>query len=311
MLMTTRGPDESVMQLDAEAIAEYHDRGFTCVGQIATPEELELLRTVFDRLFAERAGRNEGAYYDMLGHDSDESPPSSPEIIGPINYAPELRQLRCRHRATAIARQLLGPHVAGPSEHAILKPAHTGGATPWHQDEAYSVDPQFSSEHISFWIPLQDVTLENGCMMFMPGSHKLGVLPHGSPGNDSRIHALECVGEFDQTAAVACPLPAGFATVHHGHTLHFAGPNRSARPRIAYILEFDLPPKRVAETRDFYWNRGKQAARSKRRRQWQLRGGIVIQMMRKLRSGTWYRPGRLLYEVRRAVHVVWAWVIRS
>lgn len=308
MLMTTRGPDELAVQLDAKTIAKYHDRGFMCLGQISTPEELALLRTVFDRLFAERAGWEEGTHYDMLGHDSDVSLPSSPEIIAPTNYAPELRQLRCRDYATAIARQLLGPHVAGPFEHAILKPAHTGGATPWHQDEAYSVDPQFSSEQISIWIPLQNVTLENGCMMFMPGSHKLGVLPHGSPGNDSRVHSLECVGEFDQAAAVACPLLAGCATVHQGRTLHFASPNHSNAPRIAYILGFDALPKRAEERRDFYWNRGKQAAHSKRRRQWQLRGGIVIQVIRKLRSGTWHRPGRFLYEVRRAIRMAWAWI---
>ncbi|MDB6042320.1 MAG: Deoxyhypusine synthase [Gammaproteobacteria bacterium] len=64
----------------------------------------------------------------------------------------------------------------------ILKPAHQGGATPWHQDEAYRVAPDFDYRQVSIWVPLQDATLENGCMMYIPGSHRSGVLPHRSRG---------------------------------------------------------------------------------------------------------------------------------
>jgi hypothetical protein len=269
-----------------------------------------MLRTVFERLFAERAGREEGMHYDLLGHDSDDETPTSPEIIEPINYAPALRHLRCRDNAKAIAQQLLGPQATGTFEYAILKPAKVGGATPWHQDEAYCVDSKFVCQQVSFWIPLSDVTSENSCMMFVPGSHKLGVLPHGSHGNDPRIHAIECIGGFNHEEAVACPLSAGGATVHHGRTLHFATPNRSSMPRIAYILGFNIPPVRLPERRDFYWNRQKQAAHLARKRRWRLRGGIFVEVLRKLRSGTLHRPGRLLFELRGTIRAAWN-LIRS
>src|ERR1700691_6115927 len=214
MLLTRRNTDESALQLDATATAEFHERGFMCAPQISTPAEVALLRTVFDRLFAERAGRKEGAQFDMLGHDSDHGAQLLPTIKHPTTYAPELRHLHCRVNAAAIARQLLGLPATSPFEHVILKPAREGGATPWHQDEAYGLDTGITYPRVSIWMPLQDVTPENGCMVYMPRSHRLGVLPHGSPGNDPRVHALECTGEFNRAEAVACPISAGEATMH-------------------------------------------------------------------------------------------------
>jgi len=311
MLTTRRDADERPAQLNATVIAEFRDRGFIAVPHVAPLTELELLRTVFDRLFAERAGRQEGAHFDMLGDDSDKSALALPTIINPINYAPELRHLQVRKNANAIARQLLGPGATNSFEHVILKPAREGGVTPWHQDEAYRVDPGFAYEQVSVWVPLQDVTLENGCMAFVPGSHRLGVLPHRSAGGDSRVHAIECSGEFDHTAAIACPLSAGGATVHHGRTLHFAGSNRSDAPRYAYILIFEIPPEPTLERRDSSWNGRRQTANMLRKRHWRLRGGLVVEAYRNLRSGTWCQPARLRYELRRALRVLRLLIGRS
>ena len=60
------------------------------------------------------------------------------------------------------------------------EPAGRGGATPWHQDEAYRADPNFAYNQVSFWIPLQHATEQNGCMQFIPGSKKGDLLTHRS-----------------------------------------------------------------------------------------------------------------------------------
>src|SRR5581483_3137596 len=80
------------------------------------------------------------------------------------------------------------------------------------------------------------------------------VLPHHPIGHDPRISGLE-VDNPDELAmySVACPLPAGGATIHHSRTLHFTAPNHSNAPRRAYILIFGTPPKPRAVGRDFYW----------------------------------------------------------
>jgi ectoine hydroxylase-related dioxygenase (phytanoyl-CoA dioxygenase family) len=292
------------MILPAATLAEFNERGFTCLPQISSPAELQELRAIFEQLFMKRAGRKEGMQYDILGHDEDQAEQSLPTIINPSNYAPALRHLQCRDNAAAIARQLLGPRATRAFEQVILKPPMVGGPTPWHQDEAYRVDPDFAYQQVSIWMPLRDATTGNGCMQFIPGSHRSGILPHSSPGGDRRIHAIECAEGFDSSTAVACPLPAGHATVHHGRTLHFAGPNRSPEARYAFILSFEIPPEPLRTARNFYWNAEKQAPNRTRRRQWRMRGGIVIEGLRKLRAGMWREPARLAFEARRAVRAL-------
>jgi len=284
---------------------DYCQRGFVAVQQISTPEEISSLLKIFQRLFQDRAGRREGMQYDMLSHDADGDAASLPTIINPVDYAPQLRKLIYRSNAFAVARLLLGPKVVPSFEQAILKPPRRGGATPWHQDEAYRFDPNFEYRQISIWMPLQAATTENGCMHYIPGSHRLDVLPHRSVNGDTRVHAIECAGGFDPASAVACPLPAGGAVLHDGRTLHYAGPNRSDGPRYAYILSFEVPPVPARQARSFSWNKEKRSANLERRHSWRRRGGVAIEFWRKFRRGVWKSPGQVAFELRRALRALW------
>ena len=140
-----------------------------------------------------------------------------------------------------------------------------GAPTPWHQDEAYW-DPNLDYHSLSVWMPLQEATLENGCMVFLPGSHKREITPHQSIGGDTRVHGLEMLDAVDEAKAVACPLPAGGATFHDARTMHFTGANRSQVPRRAYIIGFGRPATPRAEARRFPWNEAKRTARDERSR---------------------------------------------
>jgi ectoine hydroxylase-related dioxygenase (phytanoyl-CoA dioxygenase family) len=174
-----------------------------------------------------------------------------------------LNDFAFKRNAKAIAEQLLGGECTA-GEHAILKPPRYGAATPWHQDEAYwNPDLEYSS--LSVWMPLQDATVDSGCMQFVPRSHRQGILPHHPIGHDPRVHGLE-VDSFDADSVVPCPIPAGGVTIHQCRTLHYAGPNLSDEPRRAYIQVFGLPTKQRAESRDFYWQRIQQTARMERRK---------------------------------------------
>jgi ectoine hydroxylase-related dioxygenase (phytanoyl-CoA dioxygenase family) len=165
------------------------------------------------------------------------------------------------HNAQAMLQQLLGPEAKLYSDHAINKPARVGAPTPWHQDEAYW-DPGFEHFEISVWIPLQAATSQNGCMHFIPDSHKLAVIPHQPINNDPRITGLEVVpGSFDFSGAVACELPAGGATFHHGRTLHYTSANETDQPRRALILMGGLAAKALVTPRRFEWLERQQAAR--------------------------------------------------
>jgi ectoine hydroxylase-related dioxygenase (phytanoyl-CoA dioxygenase family) len=251
--------------LTRDQIEFYQREGYLALDALTTQEEVAWLRDIYDRLFAERAGREVGDQFDLAGADADDDEAALPQILGPSKYAPELLHGLFRANAFAIAKQLLGPEAQPQGEHAILKPARHGVATPWHQDEAYW-NPALEYNALSIWIPLQPATLANGCMQFVPGSHKQEVLPHHPINNDPRIHGLEADAAYTNNA-LACPLPPGGATIHTNRTLHYAGPNQSDEPRRAYILMFGVPPSPRSEPRDFYWNAIKTTARQQRAEQ--------------------------------------------
>lgn len=295
----------SSTQLSDEQIARFKEQGFLTLPSVSPVDEVAALRRVFERLFQNRAGRAEGAQFDMVGHDEDDAAPKLAQILKPTSFAPELLRTQARANALAIARQLLGPSATEIADHAILKPAGYGAATPWHQDEAFR-DSRYAYEQMSIWIPLQEASPENGCMQYVPGTHRAPVLDHHSPQDDPRVHALECVGGFDPATAVLCPLPPGGAAIHHGRTLHYAGPNQSEVSRYAYVMIFEKPPVPLAHGNDFHWNQGKQTARLARRRHWWRRGGAMVTAWRKMRQGTLRHPRQLIAELRRLTRAVGA-----
>ena len=93
---------------------------------------------------------------------------------------------------------------------AIVKPARIGINKPWHQDNAY-----FALQNLDdvrgTWIALDDSTIENGCMRFIPGGHKTGPVRHH--------HTYDCeivLGRIDPSEAVAVELKAGGIILFHG-----------------------------------------------------------------------------------------------
>ncbi len=122
--------------LTQEQIDFYRREGYLVLDAITTPEEVTWLRGVYDRLFERRAGREEGNQFDLGGTDEEGKPAALPQILGPSQYAPELREGLFRANALAVARQLLGSEQISGGEHAVLKPADYGTPTRWHHDEA-------------------------------------------------------------------------------------------------------------------------------------------------------------------------------
>jgi ectoine hydroxylase-related dioxygenase (phytanoyl-CoA dioxygenase family) len=241
-------------------VAFFRAGGYLALEAITTVDEVLGLQAIYDRLFSERSGRNAGDHLDLVSHDDDDHEPALPQVLNPSKHAPELARTRMRANAESIARQLLGPQAAFRFDHAICKPARYGAATPWHQDEAYNA-PDMDYNDISIWVPLQPATRANGCMQFMPRSHRWDVAPHRPIGDDPKVTGLEVTNPQDyDRSAVVCELPPGGATIHHCRTMHYTGPNLTDQPRRAYIMGFGAPPTPRATPRDFDWLRRQQTA---------------------------------------------------
>ena len=272
----------SALKLVPEQLAHFREEGYLALDAVTTPEEVERLRGIFDRLFAAKAGWERGQSFDLAGTDEPGKAAVLPQILNPAQFAPELAETQFRKNALDIARQLLGPDAEPWFEHAICKPARIGAATPWHQDEAHRYDPGVDYEQISIWMPLQPATEQNGCMRYIPRSHLGPILEHRSLDADSRKSALECIGEFDRNAAKSCPLPSGGAAIHHCRTIHGAGENHTTETRRAYILAFRNAPRPAPDRAMYPWLVGKHTPAAERAEAWEHRGGPIGRGARKL-----------------------------
>ena len=276
---STRGNPLSTVQ-----IQRYREEGYLVVADGCDPAELARMRSLLMDLFWRRSGRDEGNHFDMLSLDRDDDSALQPQIVKPSLYAPALLHTAHFRRSLSIARQLLGDEAHFSFDHSILKPAGHPAATPWHQDEAHHHDPEFHRAQLSVWMPLQDVSEHNGCMCYVPGSHRGALLPHHSLYDDPRIHAIECPTRyFDESAARAQPVAAGWSILHDGRTLHSALPNRSDADRLVYVLAFrGIPVARPAPAA-FAWLDEKRSANLERSLQWRRHGGDWVLRLRRAR----------------------------
>jgi ectoine hydroxylase-related dioxygenase (phytanoyl-CoA dioxygenase family) len=251
--------------LTSAQIAFYNERGYLAIPRLTSDGDVAALRTSYDRIFAERAGRELGDHFDLAGRDEQEGKESLPQILHPAKYAPEMNHSELLRNAAQVAKQLLGPAATCEFAHAIFKPAGIGAETPWHQDAAYW-SPDMLYTALSIWVPLQEATEENGCMQFVPKGPAPDVVRHRSINDDPRIHGLEIHPDVLGLirGVESCPLPPGGATFHGPYTLHHTGRNRSQIPRRALILNAGLPPSLRAQPLRFPWMEGKTTARDER-----------------------------------------------
>jgi hypothetical protein len=225
--------------------------GFAVVDSLSTAEDVVRIRSLLDPLF-ERFDSLGDRAFDLAGPMVPGASPKSPEVNEAAVLEPRLRQTETFKRCRQVARQLLGVPVGYQFDHAIYKTPKNQTATAWHQDEAYNIEPM-PLRSVHFWIPLQEVTVENGCMWFIPGSHRGGRLVHGVT-NRRGAGGTMAVESLDSSKAVACPIQVGSATVHQPLTLHYTGPNQTDAYRRAWILHFGaygsirrlLHPKSIA-----------------------------------------------------------------
>lgn len=244
--------------LTDEHIAFYREHGYLAIDAIIPPEEIPVIKAIYDRLFDPET--SPAAMHDLGNADLGEKP-ALPQILQPAKYAPELLETQMVANIKAVMQQLLGPEAKMVGDHAINKPPHNQASTPWHQDEAYW-DPAKDYSSVSLWIPLQPATTQNGCMHFVPGSHQLEVIPHRPIGDDPTTPGLEVEpGTFDFSNAVACELPPGGATFHGGRMLHYTPANNSDDYRRAYIAMGSAAETLLDTPRRFAWRERQAAAR--------------------------------------------------
>jgi Phytanoyl-CoA dioxygenase (PhyH) len=271
------------MVLSADEVETYRRDGYIYLQQISTPDEVLEIREILADLFARKVGVKEGAQFDLLNPDSTDSMTLG-QLTNPCDFAPRLRKTEYVKKAHDLAKQLLGPRALRSADFVLMKPARTGSATPWHQDQAYR-NASYTARELSIWMPLQDVDENSGCMQFVPGTQLYPIKPHRSPNNDLRSHSLECCEIPPPEKVVSVPMRAGDCSIHDNRVLHGTPANRSEVTRFAYILVFQEPVVTTEAPVPYLWLLEKVNVNRKRHEAWFRRGGFLIVAWHKFRRG--------------------------
>ena len=211
----------------------FDKNGYLVVENIITLEELNIYRKIYDQFLdgTINTGKNRSDLGAGLGND--ETLEKITQIMWPSDFVIELLDMCYHQRALMMARELEGADMEMDFDMLINKAPRTNTITPWHQDAAYWINMP-DKRAISCWLALDETTLDNGCMWYIPGSQLLPLRIHRNAKEEGG--ALMC--DATEAEGVGIPLQPGSCIFHHGATLHYSRGNQTDSDRRALIVNF-------------------------------------------------------------------------
>lgn len=203
--------------ITTDQIESFTRDGYFVVEDVFRPEECD---EILEHL--------EQTSFELSLGDADEGPLSYRPLLH--TASPTLRDVACAPRWAGIVQPLLGPDIRLYWEQGVAKPPQAHTELPWHQDNGYA--PTIPEEYVTCWLALDDADEDNGCIEVLPGSHTSGTQSHhdvdGSPFRAG----------LDAGTGTKVPIQRGSVLVFSSLIMHRSGPNRTDRPRRAWILQY-------------------------------------------------------------------------
>lgn len=141
-----------------------------------------------------------------------------------------------------VVEAIIGPDILVWGTTFFIKEPRTKSFVSWHQDLRYwGLDDH--NAQVSAWVALSPVTRANGCMRFVPGSHKGDLAPHHDTYSDDNVltRGQEAAVEIDEASVAYVELEPGQASFHHGKLLHASAHNDSDERRIGLTINYIAP----------------------------------------------------------------------
>ena len=217
-----------ITQLSSEQIAFYRENGFLIIDNFLSAEELETWRHAVTEAVAQRADRKlrDGRWRSTGSYDDN-------VFVQRINLWEDhegVRRLMLDVELGYMVAELAGiDGVRIWHDQALIKQPW-GNPTGWHLDNPFW---SFSSrDAISIWVALDDSTLENGCLYFLPGTHKTATF--------DKVEVTQNIGDLFKAypawamlKSVPAVMKAGACSFHNGLIAHGAGANMTPGNRRA------------------------------------------------------------------------------
>ena len=221
-------------ELTDQQIKFYRENGYIIVENFLDRDELAEWRQCTDQAVAERLGNS----IDFLTNQMNPEAFYAQVFTQCLRLADTHEGMRKLIHDPKIGR--MGATLAGIEgiriwhDQALVKPP-LGNPTAWHLDVPYW---SFNSrDAISLWMALDDATPANGCMWYIPGSHKTARFDNVGIG-ENMADLFKVYPEWKAIEPMPGPCPAGSIVWHNGLAAHGAGVNMTTRPRRAMTCAF-------------------------------------------------------------------------
>lgn len=222
-------------KLTDQQIADYRKNGFIGVNDIFSEDEVAQLVEVTEKFVQQSAELTEHSEMFDLDFAAGHSPesPNFRRIKEPHVHHPVYEAAMRKEGLLDIIEQLIGPNIKLHHTKLNMKAPGGGAQVEWHTDWGFY--PATNDDILEIGLTFDDMEIENGCLMGIPGSHTWPALDHHQDG-----YFIGAVSEddFDMEEAVPIRLKAGGVSIHHVRTLHGSAPNISDRPRRLLLMGY-------------------------------------------------------------------------
>ena len=219
----------------------YDSDGYLVVEDVFDKAELKTMSDSIDRIVRDPANAPDGVSISREGDtiaDKESAEARNTDVRGiafMVRFDERFRAFAKNANLLDLVRGLIGPRVKVFRDQMLLKPPG-GQAKPLHQDQSYfRVQPE--DDLVTAWIALDDATVENGCMCYVPGSHKHGIFEITSDP-ERPVHHVPDTSGVTLRDPVTCAVPAGSVIFHHGCVLHKSEVNQTDTWRKAVIFHY-------------------------------------------------------------------------
>jgi ectoine hydroxylase-related dioxygenase (phytanoyl-CoA dioxygenase family) len=222
-------------QLTDQQIESYRENGYLAGVRVLSEEQVDrLLEELGDLMDPSHPGNS--LFHEYNNNESQDPSRVLFHALGAWRVAPGFHDALWNPAFTVPASQLLEGSVRFWHDQLFCKPARDGGVVAWHQDYSYWTRTK-PIAHLTCWIALDDADEENGCITYIPGSHRWELLPiTGLAGDMDEILTVLTEDQKEQFKPVFLKLKKGEAAFHHGLTVHGSYENNTDRPRRATVL---------------------------------------------------------------------------
>ena len=222
-------------RLSDEQVDFYKENGYLAGVRILDNAQVDALRVELAALMDPSNPKNP-LFYEF--HTSEARDPKKVlfHALGAWRISPGFHDILWNPAFTVPASQLLGGPVRFWHDQLFCKPARHGGVVAWHQDYSYWTRTQ-PMAHLTCWIGLDDSTRANGCVHYIPGSHRWDLLPVTGLADD--MDAIQTVLSPQQKKAferVPVELAKGECSFHHPLMVHGSYENLTDIPRRATVI---------------------------------------------------------------------------